>query len=55
MSRMPIHIYDFNGSINQFAHVLHLFMDKTALLICVIDCSKIDLTTHQQLQPIEER
>lgn len=42
-SRLPVHIYDFNGSINQFTHLMHLFMDKTALIMVCVDASKINL------------
>lgn len=43
LSRLPVHVYDFNGSISQFTHLLHLFLDKTALILICIDSSCINL------------
>ena len=39
-TRMPMTIYDFNGSLDQFQHLIDTFLDKNALLvICVDACS----------------
>lgn len=34
---MPITIYDFNGSLNQFGHLSNLYLDKKALVIFCFD------------------
>ena len=48
LSRMNVHIYDFNGSISQFSHLIHLIMDKTALIVICIDSSDIELDETKQ-------
>lgn len=42
---LPVTIYDFNGSLAQYAHLFDIFLDKTALIILCIDGSKIDHST----------
>lgn len=42
---LPVTIYDFNGSLAQYAHLFDIFLDKTALIILCIDGSKIDQST----------
>lgn len=40
-SRMPITIYDFNGSLAQFQHLTELFLDKYSLIVIAIDAANV--------------
>lgn len=37
---MNVHIYDANGSLTNYAHILDLFLDKSSLIILCIDATK---------------
>lgn len=39
---LPVTIYDFNGSLAQYAHLVDTFLDKNALIIVCVDCSRPD-------------
>lgn len=40
---LPITIYDFNGSLSQYGHLMEFFLDKNALIIICIDSTSFNL------------
>lgn len=43
---LPVTIYDFNGSLTRYAHLADTFLDKHALIIVCVDCSRADDDQH---------
>lgn len=43
---LPVTIYDFNGSLTRYAHLADTFLDKHALIIVCVDCSRADDDEH---------
>lgn len=40
-TRMSMTIYDFNGSLDQFQHVIGTFLDNNALIVICVDASSV--------------
>ncbi len=54
---LPVTIYDFNGSINQYGHLFELFVDKTSIILLCIDCTNYSFsneTTQASLDKTEK-
>lgn len=48
---VPVSVYDFNGSIRQYAHLIDVFMDKNALiLLCIEAVGFNEMLTNRQAE-----
>ncbi len=46
---IPVCIYDFNGLLAQYHHLIEIFIDKSALLVICVDASRIQ-ANHTNLK-----
>ena len=52
-SRLQMTIYDLNGSIDRFGHLINLFLDKNGLIVLCIDCTNFIKNDLNKMQSAE--